>query len=43
MKGLRGKTSGESKIDIPFTIRELKRALANTRKSATGICYMIII
>lgn len=42
---LKRKDSRESEVDVPFTIGEMKRAIAKTRTSAPGkdtICYRMI-
>jgi len=42
---LKRKESREKELDVPFTIREMKRAIENTRRSAPGkdgICYTMI-
>ena len=42
---LKRKDSRESEVDVPFTIGEMKRAIAKTRTSAPGkdtICYTMI-
>ena len=42
---LKRKDSRESKLNVPFTIGEMERAIAKTRRSAPGkdrICYTMI-
>lgn len=42
---LKRKDSRESEVDVPFTIGEMKKAIAKTRMSAAGkdiICYTTI-